>query len=205
MGGKKKAGGGKKGKGKGDDDGEIDQSQMNELLVAKVQALKARLVLEQERRDASEAVVEGIREEALDMDTKKETDKERTQTIVQKMTTIYKTMAEKYNDKIREHEKTVDEQEQQKKQLKEQIATLMTEKEEMITKYEMNILKLKERIDTMSTDFALMLKSTYKKMQERIDDANQTYEADHPGMGEGGGYGGAAGNSFGEEGAAPGI
>ena len=48
----------------------------------------------------------------------------------------------------------------------------MTEKEEMITKYEMNILKLKERIDTMSTDFALMLKSTYKKMQERIDDAN---------------------------------
>ena len=81
-------------------------------------------------------------------------------------------MAEKYNDKIREHEKTVDEQEQQKKQLKEQIATLMTEKEEMITKYEMNILKLKERIDTMSTDFALMLKSTYKKMQERIDDAN---------------------------------
>ena len=46
------------------------------------------------------------------MDTKKENDKERTQTIVQKMTTIYKTMAEKYNDKIREHEKTVDEQEQ---------------------------------------------------------------------------------------------
>ena len=203
MGGKKKAG--KKATKKGDDDGEINQDELHDILKAQVDALKQRLVLEQERRDASEAVVEGIREEALDMDTKKETDKERTQTIVQKMTTIYKTMAEKYNDKIREHEKTVDEQEQQKKQLKEQIATLMTEKEEMITKYEMNILKLKERIDTMSTDFALMLKSTYKKMQERIDDANQTYEADHPGMGEGTGYGGAAGNSFGEEGAAPGI
>ena len=74
--------------------------------------MKARLVLEQERRDASEGIVEGIREEALDMDTKKEKDQEKTQTIVQKMTTIYKTMAEKYNDKIREHEKTVDEQEQ---------------------------------------------------------------------------------------------
>ena len=69
-------------------------------------------MLEQERRDASEGIVEGIREEALDMDTKKEKDQEKTQTIVQKMTTIYKTMAEKYNDKIREHEKTVDEQEQ---------------------------------------------------------------------------------------------
>ena len=47
MGGKKKAGGKKKGgKGKGDDDGEIDQNTLNEILTAKVQALKARLVLE---------------------------------------------------------------------------------------------------------------------------------------------------------------
>ena len=49
---------------------------------------------------------------------------------------------------------------------------MTTEKEEMTTKYERDIFKLKERIDTMSTDFADMLKSTYKKMQERIDDAN---------------------------------
>ena len=76
----------------------------------------------------------------------------------------------------------------------------------MMTRYERDIFKLKERIDTMSTDFALMLKSTYKKMQERIDDANQTYEADHPGLGEGGSYGGAAGNALGSvEEAAPGI
>ena len=47
MGGKKKGGGGKKGKKKGgDDDGEIDQSQLNEILTAKVQSLKAKLVLE---------------------------------------------------------------------------------------------------------------------------------------------------------------
>ena len=42
----------------------------------------------------------------------------------------------------------------------------------MITQYEANIFKLKERIDTMSSDFALMLKTTYKTMVERIDDAN---------------------------------
>ena len=70
----------------------------------------------------------------------------------------------------------------------------------MTTKYERDIFKLKERIDTMSTDFADMLKSTYKKMQERIDSANQTYEGDAPGMGGGDpGFGGAAGGSF-EEG-----
>ena len=44
---------------------------------------------------------------------------------------------------------------------------------------------LKERIDTMSSDFAKMLKTTLKKMQERIDDANQTYDGDQPGI-EGG-------------------
>ena len=35
----------------------------------------------------------------------------------------------------------------------------------------------------MSTDFARMLKNTLKKMQDRIDDANQTYEGDQPGAG----------------------
>ena len=36
----------KKPKGGADDDGEIDQNTLNEILTAKVQALKARLVLE---------------------------------------------------------------------------------------------------------------------------------------------------------------
>ena len=46
MGGKKKGGGKKKKGGKGDDDGEIDQNTLNDILTAKVQSLKARLVLE---------------------------------------------------------------------------------------------------------------------------------------------------------------
>ena len=59
-----------------------------------------------------------------------------------------------------------------------------------MTEYEQQIFKLKERIDTMSSDFAKMLKTTLKKMQERIDDANQTYEVDQPGgMGAEGGAG----------------
>ena len=41
---------------------------------------------------------------------------------------------------------------------------------------------LQMRIDTMSSDFAEMLKTTLNKMQERIDDANQTYEGDAGGM-----------------------
>ena len=34
----------------------------------------------------------------------------------------------------------------------------------MITQYEQTIFKLRERIDTMSSDFAKMLKTTLKKM-----------------------------------------
>ena len=114
MGGKKKAAGKKKGKG-GDDDGEIDQSVLNEILTAKVQALKARLVLEQERRDNAMAKVGEDREEAMEMDGQKTKDAEKTKTIVQKMTTIYKTMSDKYNDNIRGFEETVASQEQQKR------------------------------------------------------------------------------------------
>lgn len=80
------------------------------------------------------------------------------------MTEIYKKMSDKYNENIREHEETVAQQELHKKQLKEEIDRLKNEREEMNTRYERDIFKLRERIDTMSTDFAKMLKSTYKKM-----------------------------------------
>ena len=193
MGGKKKGGGKKKSKG-GDDDGEIDQNTLNEILTAKVQALKARLVLEQERRDTADAKIDELRETGEEMADNMDEHKESTRTIVKKMTTIYKSMEKSYNEKIDLHEKEVSRQEQTKKQLKDEINQLQQAKEDMITQFEQTIFKLKERIDTMSSDFAKMLKTTYKKMQERIDDANQTYEADQPGMGaEGAGYGGPGG------------
>ena len=94
-------------KGGGDDDGEIDQNTLNEILTAKVQALKARLVLEQERRDNSDSKVEEAREEGIEMDGQKSKDSISTKTMVQKMTTIYKAMSDKYNDTIRDEEQTV--------------------------------------------------------------------------------------------------
>ena len=44
---------------------------------------------------------------------------------------------------------------------------------------------MKDRIDVISCNFAELLKSTLMKMQERIDDANQTYEGDQPHMMDG--------------------
>ena len=58
MGGKKKNA--KKGK-KGGDDDEINQDQLYDMLKAKVEALKSRIYLEQERRDNAEAIIDDIR------------------------------------------------------------------------------------------------------------------------------------------------
>ena len=60
MGGKKKGGGAKK-KSKGGDDDEIDQNQLYEILKAKVDSLKSRIYLEQERKDNAKATQEDIR------------------------------------------------------------------------------------------------------------------------------------------------
>ena len=196
MGGKKKGGkkkaGGKKG---GDDDGEISQDILNDILTAKVMSLKARLVLEQDRRDNADSKVEEIREEGETMTETMADDKVRTREMVTKMTQIYKSMEKQYNEKIEMHETEVENQEKTKKALKEDIQQLQQAKEDMMTQYEQSIFKLKERIDTMSSDFAKMLKTTLKKMQERIDDANQTYEGDQPGGNDGAtaGFEGAAG------------
>ena len=126
MGGKKKKGGGggkKKGKG-GDDDGEIDQNTLNDILTAKVQSLKARLVLEQDRRDRADANVEEIRDEGDQMTEQMDKDKDTTRDMVTKMTQIYKSMERTYNEKIEMHEKEVEEQDLTKKQLKEEIQQL---------------------------------------------------------------------------------
>ena len=97
---------------------------------------------------------------------------EQTREMVSKMTQIYKSMEKSYNEKIEQSVAIVTAQDREQKKLKDEIAELQKAKEDMITKYDTNIMKLKERIETMSTDFAKMLRTTLTKMQERIDDAN---------------------------------
>ena len=134
--------------------------------------------MEQEHRDNADANVEAIREEGESMNEAIDKQKANTREMVTKMTQIYKSMEKTYNEKIQTSEATVEEQEKHKKTLKSDIAELIKDKEDMITRYDSDIFKLRERIDTMSTDFAKMLRTTLTKMQERIDDANQTYEGD---------------------------
>ena len=105
MGGKKKGGGGKKGKkAGGDDDGEMDPAVMNDILNAKVMSLKARLVLEQERRDNADCNVDAIRDEGMTLTGTMDEEKGKTREMVTKMTSIYKNMEKMHNTKIEEDE-----------------------------------------------------------------------------------------------------
>ena len=97
MGGKKKAGGGKKAT-KGGDDDEIKQDDLYEILKAKVDALKSRIFLEQERRDNAKVNEKEIRAAGAKLDEDMGKHKDTTRSHVKQMTKIYKSMEESNNE-----------------------------------------------------------------------------------------------------------
>ena len=98
MGGKKKAGGAKKKKG-GDDD-EINQDQLYEILKAKVDSLKSRIYLEQERKNNAELNTETIRESVSGLNDKMDNHHTDTVTKVNAMAKVYGQMENTKNEKI---------------------------------------------------------------------------------------------------------
>lgn len=174
--------GGKKKGGKGDDDGEISQDLLYEILRSKVEALKSRIVLEQERRDTAQQKIDEIRYDGEAMEGDMDDAKGKTKDIVMHMTKQYKNMEDNLNKQIQEDSDRVKAQNEEKRQLNMQIAQLAKEKEEMIIKKEEEIGTLKDRIEQITSNFAELLKQTLTKMQERIDEANQNFEGDQPNM-----------------------
>ena len=122
MGGKKKGGGGKKKKG-GDDDG-IPSDELYEILKAKVDSLKSRIYLEQERRDNAYSTIEYIRSREGDLDKDISDHKKETHKQVETMKTIYKKMESEKNEEIEECFQEVQQQEQQKRELQKEIQKL---------------------------------------------------------------------------------
>ena len=94
------------------------------------------------------------------------------------MTKRYKEMEEEYTKKIKMAEQRVEDQNAQKKKLQEDIDRALKEKERKLKEKEENIADLKKTISEMSSDFATMLKETLRKMHERVDFANQTWEGE---------------------------
>ena len=95
------------------------------------------------------------------------------------MTETYKRMEKDLQDSIDKLQKKVMGQDDNIKQLKDDLTRLNNEKEDIIVQKDEEIKELKKRIDEMSSDFAEMLKDTLTKMQERIEFANKQWEDDN--------------------------
>lgn len=98
--------------------------------------------------------------------------------MVHEMTEQYKRMEKELQDKIDKLQTNVGGQDDDIKQMKQDLTKLGNDKEDMITQKDDEIKELKKRIDEMSSDFAEMLKDTLTKMQERIEFANKQWEDD---------------------------
>ena len=107
--------------GKGGDDEGPDQAEMNGILEAHVDSLKQKLVMQQERMNASMAKQEKIQTLEVTMDSDMQGHKVQTQEMVKSMTGTYKDMERGLTQTIEKHETHVQEQEEQKTKLKQDI------------------------------------------------------------------------------------
>ena len=170
--------GGKPAKGKGGDDEGPDAKEMAGILEAKLMTLRQRIVYEQERSMKAMEKTEELTKNKTDMDDTSCDLKNKTRSQVSDMTKFYKQMEERQTEQIRQYEKTVEDQNKKKKELQDEIEQALRDKEKMIADKDKQIQELKEKISEMSSDFAQMLKDTLRKMHERVDFANQTWEGD---------------------------
>ena len=163
-------------KGKGGDDDGPDQGEMTGILQAHVDSLKQKLVLQQERQNGSQAKQEKIQLSELDMGKDMEAHRIKTQEMVKSMTALYREMERGLLKTITEQQQEVENKEQMKRDLNQQINQLNIQKEEMIMEKETEIRKLKEQLDEVSSDFANLLKNQLNKFQQRVVQGHQSFE-----------------------------
>ena len=163
-------------KGKGGDDEGPDQGEMAGILEAHADALKQKLVMQQERMNASMAKQERIQkaEEQMDVDMQKH--KVDTQEMVKNMTSAYRSMEEDLLKTIKKNEDRANEQDKAKSELKEEIARLQVEQDEMEKNKDAEIKQLKEQLDEVSSDFANLLKNQLEKFKQRVVQGHNSFE-----------------------------
>ena len=113
-------------------------------------------------------------EEQMDVDMQKH--KVDTQEMVKNMTNAYRSMEKDLLATIRKNEDKVNEQDQEKSALKEEIARLQVEQDEMEKQKDAEIKQLKEQLDEVSSDFANLLKNQLEKFKQRVVQGHNSFE-----------------------------
>ena len=95
------------------------------------------------------------------------------------MTRQYKSRFEELTEKDKVLKRESDANNDMIDQLTDDYQKLEAEKLEIEKEKQNEILRLKKQIDDMSQEFAVMLKSTLDKMQQRIQEANKQWEEEN--------------------------
>ena len=111
----------KKAAAKGGDDDGIDPGEMLAILEAQRESLAQRLVMEQERENASEQKKEILVEEGQTLEDEREEEVTKTKGLIRGMTHMYREMEKELQTTIKDKETRFAEQEETKKVLQKDI------------------------------------------------------------------------------------
>merc|ERR1719199_1378588 len=170
---------GKKGKGKKEDGDTIlftgnatenATQQNNKMLEKQEQTLKN--VLDMKQRYAAEVEAEKaeLAQQVNDMDADHESEKNTTFAVTADMARQYKALQDDLIHRINSLETTLTEQKEEYDMTQHELRELITDKDNEIELRDQAIAELKQRMEDMSTEFALMLNQTLRLMKEHANE-----------------------------------
>ena len=98
--------------------------------------------------------------------------------IAADMTRQYKGMQEELLARVNLLENTIQEQKDQLEKSRQQLEEMRREKAQELARKDAEIAEQKQKMEDMAVEFGEMLKETLDKMSERIESANNSWEAD---------------------------
>ncbi|CAI2379492.1 unnamed protein product [Moneuplotes crassus] len=173
---------GKKGKGKkkkGGGLGDPTPEELSWILQTEKESLQKKLIDEQHRANTEKAAENEVKSKVMKIEKDFEEEVERTADIISDMTRQYKSKEEDLLNKICNFEERVTKLKETTEERKITIDTLKKEKEDKLDEKNKLIKELKDNIDSMSSQFAEMLKETLNKMKTRIENANKQWEEEN--------------------------
>lgn len=177
-----KKGGKKGGKDKkaeaGEGSAELDTPQLLKRAALRIQSLEQQLMWREEKMAHAVASQKELRERVLQYHDDFAREKEEVFDVASDMTRQYKGMQEELLSRINLLENQITELKDQLEGSRLQLEETRREKAQELARKDAEIAEQKQKMEDMAVEFGEMLKETLDKMSERIEIANNSWEAD---------------------------
>eukprot|EP00744_Colponema_vietnamica_P009931 GILI01014081.1.p1 GENE.GILI01014081.1~~GILI01014081.1.p1 ORF type:complete len:214 (-),score=46.89 GILI01014081.1:97-693(-) len=154
----------------------LDPPDRHKFLELQLHTLQRKYMLIADEATETRAAENEIRQRVMQMQKDLKEEQQRTIDIMSDMTRQYKAMQEELLGKINNLETTLSQQKRELDGVAEEQASLRQARDEAVSDKDKQIGELKEKIDTMASQFAEMLKDTLDKMSERIEITSAQWE-----------------------------